>query len=138
MAGNCAKNLMTVANLGVCFGPTLMRPEEETMKAIMEIKFSNIIIEILISNYHKVSPTYPLFLDEDICCTFVSCYNILSSYLLFSVNYSGVDNIKDINGLIFLMLYISIGVSGNMKLSQLQERQHCIETLLDLNTCVSK
>ena len=61
VAGNCAKNLMTVANLGVCFGPTLMRPEEETMKAIMEIKFSNIIIEILISNYHKVSLTCPLF-----------------------------------------------------------------------------
>ncbi|XP_030836222.1 rho GTPase-activating protein 26 isoform X4 [Strongylocentrotus purpuratus] len=59
VAGNCAKNLMTVANLGVCFGPTLMRPEEETMKAIMEIKFSNIIIEILISNYQKIFKTTP-------------------------------------------------------------------------------
>ncbi|XP_063970552.1 rho GTPase-activating protein 26-like isoform X5 [Lytechinus pictus] len=59
VAGNCEKNLMTVANLGVCFGPTLMRPEEETMKAIMDIKFSNIIIEILISNYHKIFKTTP-------------------------------------------------------------------------------
>ena len=45
---------MTVANLGVCFGPTLMRPEEETMKAIMDIKFANIVVEILITHYEKV------------------------------------------------------------------------------------
>lgn len=45
---------MTVANLGVCFGPTLMRPEEETVAAIMDIKFCNLIIEILIENYEKV------------------------------------------------------------------------------------
>lgn len=48
------KNLMTVANLGVCFGPTLMRAEEETVAAIMDIKFLNIIVEILINNYEKV------------------------------------------------------------------------------------
>ncbi|XP_071504927.1 rho GTPase-activating protein 26-like isoform X3 [Diadema antillarum] len=59
VASNCEKNLMTVANLGVCFGPTLMRPEEETMKAIMDIKFSNIIVEILIQNYHKIFKTAP-------------------------------------------------------------------------------
>ena len=45
---------MTVANLGVCFGPSLMRPEEETMAAIMDIKFCNIIVELLIHNYDKV------------------------------------------------------------------------------------
>ncbi|XP_038055663.1 rho GTPase-activating protein 26-like isoform X2 [Patiria miniata] len=52
-------NLMTVTNLGVCFGPTLMRPEEETMKAIMDIKFSNIVIEILIRHYEKIFKTAP-------------------------------------------------------------------------------
>jgi len=45
---------MTVSNLGVCFGPTLMRPEEETFAAIMDIKFCNLVIEILIENYVKV------------------------------------------------------------------------------------
>lgn len=50
------KNLMTVSNLGVCFGPTLLRPEEETVAAIMDIKFCNIVVEILIENYHKVRP----------------------------------------------------------------------------------
>ena len=46
---------MSVSNIGVCFGPTLMRPEEETVAAIMDIKFCNLVIEILIENYNKVS-----------------------------------------------------------------------------------
>ena len=45
---------MTVSNLGVCFGPTLLRPEEETVAAIMDIKFCNVVVEILIENYEKV------------------------------------------------------------------------------------
>ncbi|XP_071088497.1 rho GTPase-activating protein 26-like isoform X8 [Haliotis cracherodii] len=53
------RNKMTVANLGVCFGPTLMRPEEETMAAIMDIKFCNIIVEILINNYDKIFHNAP-------------------------------------------------------------------------------
>ncbi|XP_014787913.1 rho GTPase-activating protein 26 [Octopus bimaculoides] len=53
-------NLMTVANLGVCFGPTLMRPEEETVAAIMDIKFCNIVIEILIGNYEEIFKQTPV------------------------------------------------------------------------------
>lgn len=56
-------NLMTVANLGVCFGPTLMRPEEETMAAIMDIKFCNIVVEILINSYHDIFRTTPEDID---------------------------------------------------------------------------
>lgn len=41
---------MTVGNLAVCFGPTLLRPEEETVASIMDIKFYNIVVEILIEN----------------------------------------------------------------------------------------
>lgn len=51
---NSSKNLMGVANLGVCFGPTLMRPQEETIAAIMDIKFCNIVVEILIENHEQV------------------------------------------------------------------------------------
>ncbi|XP_053559699.1 rho GTPase-activating protein 10 isoform X2 [Bombina bombina] len=47
-------NLMTVANLGVVFGPTLMRPQEETVAAIMDLKFQNIVVEILIENHEKI------------------------------------------------------------------------------------
>uniref|UniRef100_A0A8C5ENX5 Rho GTPase activating protein 42b n=1 Tax=Gouania willdenowi TaxID=441366 RepID=A0A8C5ENX5_GOUWI len=46
-------NLMTVSNLGVIFGPTLMRSQEETVAAMMNIKFQNIVVEILIENFTK-------------------------------------------------------------------------------------
>ena len=45
---------MTVSNLGVCFGPTLLRSEEETVAAIMDIKFANVVVEILITNWHTI------------------------------------------------------------------------------------
>lgn len=60
VANNHKQNLMTVANLGVVFGPTLLRPQEETVAAIMDIKFQNIVIEILIENHEKVTPTWAL------------------------------------------------------------------------------
>ncbi|KAK0052469.1 rho GTPase-activating protein 26-like isoform X6, partial [Biomphalaria pfeifferi] len=55
----CELNKMTVANLGVCFGPSLMRPEEESMAAIMDIKFCNIVVEILINNYEQIFKSPP-------------------------------------------------------------------------------
>uniref|UniRef100_A0AAY4E530 Rho GTPase-activating protein 42 n=1 Tax=Denticeps clupeoides TaxID=299321 RepID=A0AAY4E530_9TELE len=58
-------NLMTVSNLGVIFGPTLMRSQEETVAAMMNIKFQNIVVEILIENFEKIfhqapDPNVPL------------------------------------------------------------------------------
>ncbi|XP_058490919.1 rho GTPase-activating protein 42 isoform X4 [Solea solea] len=58
-------NLMTVSNLGVIFGPTLMRSQEETVAAMMNIKFQNIVVEILIENFNKIfrqppDPNVPL------------------------------------------------------------------------------
>ncbi|XP_056621917.1 rho GTPase-activating protein 42 isoform X3 [Triplophysa dalaica] len=47
-------NMMTVSNLGVIFGPTLMRSQEETVAAMMNIKFQNIVVEILIENFDKI------------------------------------------------------------------------------------
>jgi hypothetical protein len=47
-------NMMTVGNLGVCFGPTLLRDEEETVAAIMDIKFANVCVEILIENWRQI------------------------------------------------------------------------------------
>uniref|UniRef100_A0A8C9VI28 Rho GTPase-activating protein 26 n=1 Tax=Scleropages formosus TaxID=113540 RepID=A0A8C9VI28_SCLFO len=54
------QNLMTVANLGVVFGPTLLRPQEETVAAIMDIKFQNIVIEILIENHERIFKDTPV------------------------------------------------------------------------------
>lgn len=61
---------MTVANLGVVFGPTLMRPQEETVAAIMDLKFQNIVVEILIENHEKVR-----------LCACVCVYSIFRFYL---------------------------------------------------------
>uniref|UniRef100_A0A0N4Z2K5 Rho GTPase-activating protein 26 n=1 Tax=Parastrongyloides trichosuri TaxID=131310 RepID=A0A0N4Z2K5_PARTI len=59
VADKAEENLMTVGNLGVCFGPTLLRPKEETVTAIMDIKFCNVVVEVLIANYEKVFNTKP-------------------------------------------------------------------------------
>ena len=52
-------NLMTIGNLGVCFGPTLLRPEEETVASIMDLKFYSVVIDILIENHVKIFKTKP-------------------------------------------------------------------------------
>ncbi|XP_069827930.1 rho GTPase-activating protein 26 isoform X2 [Dendropsophus ebraccatus] len=59
VAANHKQNLMTVANLGVVFGPTLLRPQEETVAAILDIKFQNIVVEIIIENHEKMFSTVP-------------------------------------------------------------------------------
>nr|AAO62074.1 Rho-GTPase-activating protein PS-GAP-c [Mus musculus] len=59
VSSHSKQNLMTVANLGVVFGPTLMRPQEETVAAIMDLKFQNIVVEILIENREKIFRTSP-------------------------------------------------------------------------------
>ncbi|XP_063776649.1 rho GTPase-activating protein 10 isoform X2 [Pseudophryne corroboree] len=59
VSSNAKTNLMTVANLGVVFGPTLMRPQEETVAGIMDLKFQNIVVEILIENHDKIFTNPP-------------------------------------------------------------------------------
>ncbi|XP_014855330.1 PREDICTED: rho GTPase-activating protein 10 [Poecilia mexicana] len=59
VAAHSKQNLMTVANLGVVFGPTLMRPQEETVAAIMDLKFQNIVVEILIEHHKKIFTDSP-------------------------------------------------------------------------------
>ncbi|XP_055500146.1 oligophrenin-1-like isoform X1 [Leucoraja erinacea] len=53
------ENLMTASNMGVIFGPTLMRPQEDTVAAMMNIKFQNIVVEILIEHYEKIFHSLP-------------------------------------------------------------------------------
>ncbi|CAI5793936.1 oligophrenin-1 isoform X1 [Podarcis lilfordi] len=48
------ENLMSPSNMGVIFGPTLMRAQEDTVAAMMNIKFQNIVVEILIEHFHKI------------------------------------------------------------------------------------
>lgn len=52
-------NLMTPSNMAVIFGPTLMRAQEETVAAMLDIKFQNIVVEILIEEYKKIFSSLP-------------------------------------------------------------------------------
>lgn len=56
VAAKSGVNLMTASNIGVCFGPTLLRPKVETVASIMDIKFCNEVIEILIENCDRFFP----------------------------------------------------------------------------------
>ncbi|KAF7664191.1 hypothetical protein LDENG_00185360 [Lucifuga dentata] len=53
------ENLMTPSNMAVIFGPTLMRAKEETVAAMLDIKFQNIVVEILIEDYKKIFSCKP-------------------------------------------------------------------------------
>ena len=57
VAAKHEQNLMNASNLGVCFGPTLLRPREETVASIMDIKFCNEVIEIMIENCERFFPS---------------------------------------------------------------------------------
>ncbi|XP_051903292.1 rho GTPase-activating protein 42 [Hippocampus zosterae] len=59
VSSHCSQNLMTVSNLGMIFGPTLMRSQEETVAAMMNIKFQNIVVEIIIENHDKIFSEAP-------------------------------------------------------------------------------
>lgn len=54
MAAHADMNRMLPSNLGVVFGPTLMRPAEESVAGIMDIKYQNEVIEIMIKGYTQV------------------------------------------------------------------------------------
>ncbi|KAM9846580.1 oligophrenin-1 [Aulostomus maculatus] len=53
------ENLMTPSNMAVIFGPTLMRAKEETVAAMLDIKFQNIVVEILIEDHRKIFSNMP-------------------------------------------------------------------------------
>uniref|UniRef100_A0A146WXG7 Oligophrenin-1 n=1 Tax=Fundulus heteroclitus TaxID=8078 RepID=A0A146WXG7_FUNHE len=53
------ENRMTPSNMAVIFGPTLMRAKEETVAAMLDIKFQNIVVEILIEDYKKIFACKP-------------------------------------------------------------------------------
>ena len=54
VAKHSDRNLMKASNLGVVFGPTLMRPERESVATIVDIKYQNIIVEEMIEQMSKV------------------------------------------------------------------------------------
>ena len=67
VAAHSNKNLMAASNLGVVFGPTLMKSREESMAAIMNLKYQSVVIELLIKEFDAVSSDIfnVIFLLED-------------------------------------------------------------------------
>ncbi|KAL0830232.1 hypothetical protein ABMA28_003679 [Loxostege sticticalis] len=59
VAAKSDKNLMSASNLAVCFGPTLLRAERETVASILELKFYNVIVETLLDHYHEIFESPP-------------------------------------------------------------------------------
>lgn len=53
------RNLMTASNLAVCFGPTLLRAERETVASILELKFYNVLVEALLEDFDLVFAEEP-------------------------------------------------------------------------------
>jgi len=43
-------NKMTPSNLAICLSPSVLRPEEESVNSILDLKFCHIVLEILIIN----------------------------------------------------------------------------------------
>lgn len=89
---------MTVSNLGVCFGPTLLRPEEETVASIMDLKFYNVVVEILITHYEKIFNTEPERNDKERekASPQASGGSYNSSEQLNNVNYGGGVDVQDV------------------------------------------
>ena len=54
VAQHSDKNMMRASNVGVVFGPTLMRPRNETVQSIMNIKYQNIIVQQIIEDNQRI------------------------------------------------------------------------------------
>lgn len=51
MVHNAKENLMSSENLGIVFGPTLMRaPDLDAMTALNDIRYQRLVVESLITN----------------------------------------------------------------------------------------
>uniref|UniRef100_A0A673I3R1 Rho GTPase-activating protein 10-like n=1 Tax=Sinocyclocheilus rhinocerous TaxID=307959 RepID=A0A673I3R1_9TELE len=83
VADNSKQNLMTVANLGVVFGPTLMRPQEETVAAIMDLKFQNIVVEILIEQHEKPANPTNFFSSPSLAATPLSAVTLMKAKAVY-------------------------------------------------------
>eukprot|EP00053_Salpingoeca_punica_P017449 m.168132 g.168132 ORF g.168132 m.168132 type:complete len:751 (-) comp17207_c0_seq4:196-2448(-) len=54
VASKSQVNKMGSGNLGVVFGPTIMRPRVESVESIMNVQQQNLVVEIMVDNYATV------------------------------------------------------------------------------------
>jgi hypothetical protein len=58
VAEHCEDNLMNFVNLGVVFGPTILRPQEETMEYLKKVPLGNKVVELMIEFAPKLFVDY--------------------------------------------------------------------------------
>ncbi|XP_049878369.1 rho GTPase-activating protein Graf [Pectinophora gossypiella] len=54
VAARSDRNLMTHSNLAVCFGPTLLHADTDSVASILELKFCNVLVETLLDHYQDI------------------------------------------------------------------------------------
>ncbi|XP_063622732.1 rho GTPase-activating protein 26 isoform X2 [Cydia splendana] len=59
IAARSDRNLMTPSNLAVCFGPTLLRAPRESVAAILDLKFYNVLVETLLDHADQIFAQSP-------------------------------------------------------------------------------
>lgn len=51
---------MTAANLGIVIGPSIFRSAEESVAAIMDIKFAGVVVQLMVENCDRFFPDPPV------------------------------------------------------------------------------
>lgn len=54
IVAKASKNLMSTQSLGIVFGPTLLRAENETGNMAIHMVYQNQIAELMLSEYKKI------------------------------------------------------------------------------------
>lgn len=107
---------MSVFNLGVVFGPTLLRAAEETLAAILDIKFNNVVIEILIENYDLIFKNAPGKASEYLTHTQTSPPEpVPRSYSGYRSNRQSVNNTQPLMRVVTRVNYTDTGMSTSLQ-----------------------
>ncbi|XP_031635203.1 rho GTPase-activating protein 26 isoform X2 [Contarinia nasturtii] len=112
----CHKNKMSVFNLGVVFGPTLLRAAEETLAAILDIKFNNVVIEILIENYDLIFKTSPGKASEYLSHAQTSPPEpVPRTYGGYRSNRNSINNTQPLMRVVTRVNYTDTGMSSSLQ-----------------------
>lgn len=64
---HCDSNRMSFHSMAIVFGPTLLRPEEESGNMAVHMVFQNQIVELILSKFNEVFS--PRWVVQPECCT---------------------------------------------------------------------
>lgn len=107
---------MSVFNLGVVFGPTLLRAAEETLAAILDIKFNNVVIEILIENYDLIFKNSPGKASEYLSHAQTSPPEpVPRTYGGYRLSRSSVNNTQPLMRVVTRVNYTDTGMSSSLQ-----------------------